>query len=198
MAPPKKAEATTARVIRSDRSTNVTARDLLELLGRHPLILAGLFVLLPAAVILTSALHGPKGGVRPPWSYAYAVLVYLACIPGVGAAVVTGYTLFFTRENLLDKDLLVHLAPIVSMVVTLVLIRKRVAFDEIPGFERLSGLLTLIAVTFVILLLVRKTFIGIVFGASLVSLLALAAILFGLLSWGARAVRGSNRSGRST
>jgi hypothetical protein len=171
----------------------VTARDLLELLGQKPLALAGLFVVLPAAVLLTSALHGPKGGVRPPWSYVYAVLVYLACIPGIGAAVVTAYTLFFTRDNLLDKDLLVYVAPIVSMAVTLVLIRKRVAFDEIPGFEKLSGLMTLIAVTFVILLVVRKTFIGVVVGASLVSLLALGAILFGLLKWGARAVMGGAR-----
>jgi hypothetical protein len=166
----------------------VTARELLDLAGRNPGLLLGVFLALPLSVPVLGWIHGRAGGALPPWRYLYAVLVYLACIPGVGAAVVTGYTLFFTRENLLDKDLLVYVAPIVSMAVTLVLIRKNVSFDDVPGFDRLSGLMTLIAVTFVILLAIRKTFVGIFFGAGLGTLFVLGAFLFALLKWGSRAL----------
>ena len=168
----------------------VTARDLIELVGRHPVILSGLFVVLPVAVVLLGALHGPGGGGRAPWRHVYAVIVYLACVPGVGAAVLTAYTLFFTRENLLDKNLLVYVVPIASMALTLLLIRKRVPFDLIPGFHRIWGLMTLIAVTFVILLVIHKTFIGIFFAAPLAALVALGAFLFALLKWGSAALLG--------
>ena len=168
----------------------MTARDLIDLVGRHPLALAGLFVVLPAAVLVMGALHGPGGGGRAPWRFVYAVVVYLACVPGIGAAVVTAYTLFFTRENLLDKNLLVYVVPIASMALTLLLIRRRVSFDEIPGFHRIWGLMTLIAITFTLLLVIHKAFIGIFFGAPLAALVAIFAFLFALLKWGARAVLG--------
>jgi hypothetical protein len=74
------------------------------------------------------------------------------------------------------------------MVATLVLIRKSVSFDEVPGFDRIGGLMLLIAVTFVILLAIRKTFIGVFFGASVTTLLAFGAFLFALLKWGAYSV----------
>jgi len=105
----------------------------------------------------------------------------------------SAYTLFFTRESFLDVNLFVYLAPIVSMGVTLGVVRRSVSFDEVPGFHRLSGLMALIAVTFVIVLAIRKTFIGIFFGASLATLFVLGAGLFGLLTWGASALfRGRN------
>jgi hypothetical protein len=171
----------------------VTARDLLELVGRHPLALAGLFVVLPAAVLVLGVLHGAGGGGRAPWRFFYAVIVYLACVPGIGAAVITAYTLFFTRENLLDKNLLVYVVPIVSMALTLLLIRKRVPFDDIPGFHRIWGLMTLIAVTFVILLVIHKTFIGIFFAAPIAALFTLGAFLFALLKWGSAALLGEKK-----
>lgn len=175
----------------------MTARELIDLAGRQPLLMAAFFLAPPLAAALARWTHGPGLGGAPPWRYLYALLVYLACVPGIGAAVLTGYTLFFTRENLLDKDLLVYVVPIVSMVVTLVLIRKNVSFDDVPGFDRLSGLMTLIGITFVILLAIRKTFIGIFFGASITTLFVLGAFLFALLKWGAYAVfRGSEEPRR--
>ena len=68
-------------------------------------LLLALGVAPPLAALLLGRLHGRGGGAASPWRYAYALLVYVICIPGVGAAVVTGYTLFFTHENLLDKKI---------------------------------------------------------------------------------------------
>ena len=128
--------------------------------------------------------HGRGNGAASPWKYMYSVLVYWVCLPGVLAAVVSGYTLFFVRENLLDKNLVLYFLPVVSMVVTLVLIGKNVSFDDVPGFDRLSGLITVVAVTFIAVLAVEKTRVWLVFGASIFVLGALVVGLLALLQWG--------------
>lgn len=166
----------------------MTARELIDLAGRHPAALAALFLLSPLAALLLGWIHGRGSGGVAPWRYLYSALVYLTCVPGVAAAVVTGYTLFFTHENLLDKNLFVYLLPVLSMAATLVLIGKNVRFEEVPGFDRLSGLMVLIAVTCVTLLAIRKTFVGIFFVGSLAQLAVVGAGLFALLKWGAHAL----------
>jgi hypothetical protein len=113
------------------------------------------------------------------------------------AAVLTGYSLFLTRDNVLDVNLLVYIAPIVAMVATLMIVRRNVSFVLVPGFDRLSGLMTMIAMTFVIVLAVSKTRIFLFFGGSIGALVAMAAFVFALLKWGAyMAFRGSHEPKR--
>jgi len=101
------------------------------------------------------------------------------------AGVITAYTLFFSRENLMDVNMLVYFLPIVSMIVTLVLIRKSVSFDEVPGFDRLSDLMATVGISFALALAIQKTNIWIFFGGSIVWLFILAAAIFLLLKWSA-------------
>jgi hypothetical protein len=143
--------------------------------------------------LLLPLLHGPGGGARAPWRYAYSVLVYAVCVPGVGAAVLSAYTLFFTRESLLDKDLLVYVLPILSLAVTLPILHRSVRFDAVPGFDRLWGLMVLIGITFGILLAIHKTFIGLFFGGSFALLIGLGVVLFALLQRATRALGGGSR-----
>jgi hypothetical protein len=107
----------------------------------------------------------------------------MVAVPGMLAAVVVAYTLFFTGENLLDVNLLVYFAPLVSMLVTLALIGKNVSFADIPGFDRLSGLMVLIGVSFAIALAVHRARIWVIFGGSIELVLAIALFLFLLLKW---------------
>jgi hypothetical protein len=166
----------------------MTVRDLLAWLGRSPGLLATILLIPPLLAFLLSRLPQPRPNTRSRplvWRrYLYAGLVYLVCVPGTFAAVLTGYTLFFTRGNLLDVDPLVYLLPIVSMVVTLVLIGKTTSFADIPGFDRLQGFMVLLGTTFLIALAVHKTFIGVVFVARLAELGAIALVVFALLKWG--------------
>src|SRR6185436_9988237 len=145
---------------------------------------ASVFVFAPVATWLCGLLHGPGKGAQSPWKYCYSILVYLTCIPGMFAGALTGYALFFTGDNLLDVSILVYLLPIISMVVTLVLIRKSVSFDDVPGFERLSGLMVMLGCSFVIALAIQKTRIWVVFGGSIDRLIVLALGIFALLKWG--------------
>src|SRR5678816_4338447 len=135
----------------------MTTRELIQKTDSHPWLIAGLFIALPALAWLSGRLHAKGNGGNSPWKYVYSVLVYLACVPGLFAAVITAYTLFFTRENLLDVNPVVYLVPIVSMVVTLVLIRQNVDFDLVPGFDRLSGLMVMMACAFALVLAISRT-----------------------------------------
>jgi hypothetical protein len=161
----------------------MTVRDLVQLADRNPLVLVGVFVLLPLAAWVCGLLHDKGRGGTAPWRYVYSVLVYMACVPGLLSAVLTAYTLFFTRENLLDTSLLTHFVPIVSMIVTLAIIRSGVSFDDVPGFDRLSGLMVMIGCCFGLALAIQKTRIWVVFGGSLQSLIVLSVAIFALLKW---------------
>lgn len=175
----------------------MTTREFIQAVDRHPLILVAVFVVVPLLAWACGRLHGKGRGGTAPWKYIYSVLVYAACVPGLFAAVLTAYALFFTRENLLDASLLVYFLPIVSMVVALVGIRKRVSFDEVPGFDRLSGLMVTIGLSFAIALAIDKTRIWIWFGGSIETLAVVAVGIFGLLKWGAHTLfRGRDEAPR--
>lgn len=167
------------------RRLGVTTREFIEWVGALPSwAIAAAFVVPPTLAFLLQFVHGRGNGKDVPWRFMYALLVYWACLPGVLAAVAVGYMLFFTNENLLDQNVLLYILPPVCMVATLVLIRKNVAFDDVPGFDRLSGLIAVIAVTFVLVLAIHKTRLWLVFGGSIFTLVGFVVALIGLLQWG--------------
>lgn len=162
----------------------MTIREFISLADNHPMVLCAAFVLPIMLAWICSLLHGRDRGGHSPWKYFYSVLVYSVCVPGLFSSVVTAYTLFFSRENLLDVNLLVYFVPVVSMIATLVIIRKQVSFDDVPGFDRLSGLMVMIGCSFGVMLAIDKTRIFVWFGGSIERLFLLAAGVFGLLKWG--------------
>ncbi len=164
----------------------MTIQDLIVLAGDYPLHLVALFLGIPVSAWVLGRLHERGAGGEAPWRYAYSLLVYSTCLPGIFAAVLAAYGLFILRENLLEVNLLVYLLPIVSMAGTLALMSRRVSFDDVPGFDRLSGLMVVIGITFVMVLAIERTRIWIFFGSSFATLLLLVAGIFLLLHWGAR------------
>jgi hypothetical protein len=162
----------------------MTAHELIEWVGKYPLVLLVAFTVPAIAAWVIGCIHGRNQGKNSPWKYLYSLIVYVTCIPGVFAAVLTGYSLFFTKQNLLDANLLVYLLPIVSMVATLFLVRRSVEFEDVPGFDRLSGLIAMMAVSFILALAILKTRIWIVFGGPIQTLVAFAIGFFALFKWG--------------
>lgn len=163
----------------------MTIRELIQAVGDHPYIMTGALVAVPVLAWLIGLIHGKDNGGKSPWKYIYSVLVYAVCVPGLFSAVVTAYSMFFSKENLLDVNPLVYFAPVVSMIVTLILIRKNVSFDDVPGFDRLSGLMIMIGCSFAVALAIDKTRIWVFFGGSIERLFILAVGIFALIKWGA-------------
>ncbi|MBN2383080.1 hypothetical protein JXQ70_09385 [bacterium] len=161
----------------------MTVMDLMNKIGNYPGYLIAFCIALPLLSLLYGRLVSRERGSLAPHRYVYAVLIYLTSIPGIFAIVVTAYTLFFIESNLLMVNALVYFLPIVSMFITVVLVRKAVELDAVPGFDRLLGLFTLLGITFILVLMVQKTRIWLFFGGSLTSLVVLVVFLFALLKW---------------
>ncbi|GJM09183.1 MAG: hypothetical protein DHS20C11_14590 [Lysobacteraceae bacterium] len=164
----------------------MTLRDLLTWLATHPHVLLLLLLLPAAATLVANWLRQDDATPSPAWRYAYSAITYATCIPGVAAAVVTVYSLVFTGSNLLDLDITVYFLPIIAMAMTLLLVSRGISFDLIPGFDRLRGLMAILAIAFVLILIISKTRIWLFFGSSLIYfVLLLAGLLLGL-RWASR------------
>ena len=162
----------------------MTPRQWLDLLVAEPLWLGGFLAVLPVLALVLGLIHKRGAGNDAPWKFAYSILVYAACIPGMLGAVVTLYLLLFSGENLLDVNALLTLAPIASMGATLAIAGRNVDFGPLPGFGRLSGLMTVLGLTFAALFALSRTRIWLVFGGSLFLLAAVGAFVFALFKWG--------------
>lgn len=158
-------------------------------LDNPPLFMAFL-VAIPLLALITGFFHQRRYGERGWPRYFYSVLTYASTIPGVFSVSLIAYTLFFTRKNLLDVNVFVYFLPVVSMIITLMIIAKHAEFSKLPGFDRLSGLMTLLAITFAIVLFVYKSRIFIGFFGSMEYLLGLGAFVYLLLRWSVKKAMG--------
>ncbi|NNF65951.1 MAG: hypothetical protein HKM98_00415 [Gammaproteobacteria bacterium] len=161
----------------------MTINELIAAAGQYPWIIV--LVLGPLPVVAWALGRASAGdATEAPWKTFYSVLVYAACVPGILASVLTAYSLFFTRANLLQVNVLIYILPIVVMIVTLALIGRKVDFALIPGFNRLSGLMIILAISFAVALFIVKTRIWLLFGSSMMTLVLVAVAAFFVLRWG--------------
>lgn len=160
----------------------MTINQLLQNIS-HPVILLIYFISLPLLAFISGFFHPHQEAELSRFRYLYSVLTYLSAIPGSFSVILILYGMFFVRTNLLNVNVLVYFLPLVSMFVTLVIIGKQTQFSKLPGFDKLSGLLVMLGVTFAILLFLYKSRIFIGFFGSFEYLLALGVIVFLVLKW---------------
>jgi len=95
--------------------------------------------------------------------YFMSALIYAVTIPGILATLLVFYSLFFLKTNLLNVNILAYFIPIVAMIATLVILNKKVAMKDIPGFNKLSALMIMISISFGIIFVLQKTYFGVFF-----------------------------------
>lgn len=134
----------------------MTLQEFFELLGNNPAYVLFYFGIIPIAAFLAGIL-GKNEGHLSPWKYLYGILIYLVCVPGLFAVVISVYQFLFGRGSILNADVLMQVLPICSMVVTLLIIRRNVDLDHIPGFDKITGLLTMILAVFAIMWFIDRT-----------------------------------------
>ncbi len=171
----------------------MSINDFLDFIADHALASILVLAIAPVAALLWGFFHKSGEGKNAPWKYGYAVLVYLAAVPGMFAAVLLAYSLFFTRRDLLSVNAIAYFLPLISMAITLVLIRRRVSFDDVPGFGKLSGLMMMLGASFALALLIDKTRIFFGFFGTIDHLLLLVAGIFVLIKVGSRLAFGRKR-----
>ena len=161
----------------------MTIQEFVNALGHYSLLILIVFALIPLAAYGFGKAVAKKDGGKSPHKYVYAVLIYLTSIPGIFASVITAYALFILHSNLLQVNVVIYLAPIISMIATIIVIKKNVSLDDVPGFDRLYGLFIVIAVAFIIALIIIKTRIFLFFGSSFWTLAIIFIALLALLQY---------------
>lgn len=136
----------------------MTLRDFFNLLGNNPAYILFYFAIIPVAALLANLLGKGEGNLSP-WKYLYSILIYAVCVPGIFAVTLSVYYFLFEKRSILDTDVYIQILPIISMVLTLLIIRRNADFDYIPGFDKLSGLMTMIAATLGIMWFIDRTHI---------------------------------------
>ncbi|MEE4355470.1 MAG: hypothetical protein V2I97_03325 [Desulfococcaceae bacterium] len=163
----------------------MTLQEIIAKIGQTDYrILLAIFLAPPILVRIISRIHPRRGGNEPPWNYIYSFFVYLVCVPGMCSCVLTAYSVFFIRQNLLNVNFAVYFLPILCMIGTLVLVGKNAEWNRLPGVDRLYALMIILVVSFGIALAIQKSRIWIVFGGTVGTLILVALFCFALLKWG--------------
>lgn len=134
----------------------MTLQECFNLLSENPILIIFFFCAVPLTAILSGELDRGDGHLSP-WKYLYSTLVYLVTIPGLFAVLLTLYLFIFEGRSIMKIDIYTQILPIVSMVLTLWVIRKNVNLEDVPGFDKLSGLMIVILAIMVVFWILDKT-----------------------------------------
>ncbi|WAC14375.1 hypothetical protein [Dyadobacter pollutisoli] len=122
----------------------MTLSQLFQSISENPWPITIYFLALPVIAWVVGQVANGSRDVKF-WSYIYAILVYAVCIPGVFAVTLNIYLFLFERQSIWQADIVLQFLPVISMAITLMLIKSKIPFTVIPGFGKISGFLTLIA-----------------------------------------------------
>jgi len=128
----------------------MTLGDFFRICSENPAFLMFYMIAVPLTALL-AWIFGRGEGHISPWKYLYSVLVYLTCIPGIFAITLSIYLFLFERRSILEMNIFTQIVPVISMIITLFLIRRNVSLDVVPGFGKLSGLLMMITAVIALL-----------------------------------------------
>ncbi|MFD2562774.1 hypothetical protein [Aquimarina rubra] len=162
----------------------MTVQDFINWFGNNPNLVLGYFAVI-IAFSLIGLLFVKPANFNPPINYLYGILIYAITIPGLLALVLLLYSFFFLKTNLLQLDLVTYFVPLISMIITLVVINRTIPMSRIPGFGKLSGLFIMIIITFVITYILQRMFFGVFFvGRFQYLIVFFLVLLFGLkIAW---------------
>ena len=133
----------------------MTLKEFFDLLTANPAYVIFYFSIIPFAALLAGWLGKGEGHIAP-WKYLYTTLIYLICVPGIFAITVSVYQFLFERRSIWEADVFTQVLPIISMILTLQIIRRNVDLAYIPGFDRLGGLVAIITAALAIMWLIDR------------------------------------------
>lgn len=134
----------------------MTLQEFLTMVGNQPIYVLVYFSIIPFTALLALIIGRNEGNLNP-WTWLYSALIYLVSVPALFSLTLSIYLFLFERRSILDTDVYFQIVPVFSFFITLYLIRKNVSFDEIPGFDKLSGLVMMIFAVFLIMWIMDKT-----------------------------------------
>ena len=175
----------------------MTINDLLIEAEQYQLYIVLYLLIVPAISFIYNLLNRPELRISSPHKYVYSALIYAAAIPGSIGFVLTAYTLFISRGNLLEVNYIIYFLTVISMAASFIIISKETDLKQIPGFDRIAGLFTMLVVSMFCVLMLMKVRIFVGFFASFEYLIAGIVIIFVLLKTASLKVFGESAKEKS-
>lgn len=154
----------------------MTLQQLFDWIGQNPTWIMIFFLSLPILSFVITWVIG-EYSYQSPGKYIYSALIYAACTPGIFATLLVFYTLFFENKSLLEVNLFIYFLPILSMFTVLMILSRKLQLEHIPGFDKISGLVSMIVAASVVIFLLSRMRIWTVFVGSIWHLLGLFIVL---------------------
>ncbi len=107
-----------------------------------------------------------------------SLLIYLVSVPWILSLILSIYSIFILKGNILELNILPYFVPLISMWITYTIIQKSIWLKEVPWFGKISSLLLLIFLTFIVVFILQKMFIWVVFIGSISYIVWLFIIIF--------------------
>lgn len=162
----------------------MTLKQFFDFISINPSLILFYSVAVPLSALLTGIFSKGEGHLTP-WKYFYAFLIYFVCIPGIFAITLDVYLFLFERQSIWDANLYTQFLPVLVMLITLMIIKRYVQLDAIPGFGRLTGLILMISAVLIAMWFLDKTHIFVFSYLPFYQVVILLVILFAVirLAW---------------
>ncbi|PSR11072.1 MAG: hypothetical protein DA408_19240 [Bacteroidetes bacterium] len=161
----------------------MTLRDFFDAASAQPVYIVFFFLMIPFTALFTGWLAKGEGE-DSPWKYLYSALLYLVCVPGIFAISLGIYLFLFERRSIFDMKILMEVLPVLSMIATMVIVRKNVDVNQVPGFDKLSGLVMMISAALAIMWFIDRTHIIIFSSMPIMYLLLIFIVLMVVIRFG--------------
>lgn len=113
------------------------------MLSQNPAIILFYFGAIPLTAFL-AGVFGKGEGHLTPWKQLYCFLSYAIAIPAIFAITLNVYLFLFEKQPIMQTNIYTQILPIIIFIVTMLLIRRNVPIELIPGYDKLSGLMMII------------------------------------------------------
>ena len=171
----------------------MTLEELFQQIAENPAYIIFYFSIIPFAAFLAGLL-GKGEGHMSPWKYLYSALIFLVSVPGIFSVTLSVYFFLFEKRPIMQTDVFTQIIPVLSMVITLLAIRKNVNLDYIPGFDKMSGLITMITASLAIMWFIDRTRIWVVSYVRFEVVIGFFIVLLILIRFGWKRILGGGSS----
>ena len=157
----------------------MTIQDLINWFSSYQYLVLGYFVAILVLALLMNVIVKPNN--ISNIKYVMSALVYGVAVPGMLAIFLVLYNILFLNTSILQISIVAYFLPIVAMVATLIVLNQKVKMNQLPGFNRLSGLFIMIAIAFGIIFVLQRTYFGVLILGGFTQVLIVFAVLMIIL-----------------
>lgn len=109
--------------------------------------------------------------------YIMSFLVYGVTIPAVLSFFLLLYNILFLKTNILKLGVAPYFIPILAMVIIILIMNRKIKMTKLPGFTRLSSLIVIIGMSFLLLFVLQRSYFGVFFLGSFTNLILFFAVI---------------------